>query len=237
MKRARSFFVTGTDTEIGKTVVSCAFLRAFAQAGLRAAAMKPIAAGAFERNGQWYNEDTEQLDAAANVTLPASIRTPYLLKTPAAPHIVAMQEGVRFDIEHIVRCHKNAITQADIVIVEGVGGFCVPLSDRETTADLAQALKLPIVLVVGIRLGCINHALITAEAIATRHLRLTGWVANCIDPTMSFVDENIETLRTQLSARYHTALLGVLPHHAPVSADTFAKQLDIAKLCATLEHC
>src|SRR5260370_37480430 len=189
-----SLFVTGTDTEIGKTLVSCALLRGFTRAGLRAAAMKPIAAGAFERDGQWHNEDADQLDAAASAPLPPGIRTPYLLKEPAAPHIAAAREGVALDIARIVGCHAEAMTRADVVVVEGVGGFRVPLTDSHDTADLAFALNLPALLVVGMRLVCISHALLSAEAIAARRVHLVGWRADPIDPGILCPSENIEAI-------------------------------------------
>ena len=229
-----SLFVTGTDTEIGKTLVSAALLRGFARAGLRAAGMKPIAAGAFEVNGVWHNEDSDLLDAASSVLLPPMLRTPYLLKAPAAPHIVAALENVTLDIAHIVDCHAQALTLADIVVVEGVGGFRVPLTDTHDTADLALALNLPVVLVVGMRLGCISHALLTAEAIAARGLQLAGWVANRVDPDMSFADENIAAIRDRLKRQYDAPLLGIVPHLNPVSADAAADSLDTTQLLQTL---
>lgn len=233
---ARSFFVTGTDTEIGKTFVSCALLHGFADAGLRAAAMKPVAAGAFERDGQWHNEDADALDAAANVVLPPEIRTPYLLKAPAAPHIVAAQEGVTLDIAHIVACHRKAMQRADIVVVEGVGGFRVPLDDTSDTADLAHALGLPVVLVVGVRLGCINHALLTADAIAKSGLAIAGWVANRIEADMRFAEENIDTVRSRLAREHHAPLLGSLPRFSPASPRDAAPRLDISTLLRTLRE-
>jgi dethiobiotin synthetase len=234
MSAPLSLFVTGTDTEIGKTLVSAALLRGFARAGLRAAAMKPIAAGAFEVNGVWHNEDADQLDAASSVLLPPTLRTPYLLKAPAAPHIVAALENVTLDIDRIVDCHAQALELADIVVVEGVGGFRVPLTDTHDTADLALALNLPVVLVVGMRLGCISHALLTAEAIAARGLHLAGWVANRVDPDMSFADENIAAIRDRLKRQHDTPLLGIVPHLNPVSADAAADCLDTNQLLQTL---
>ncbi|WP_133649938.1 dethiobiotin synthase [Paraburkholderia flava] len=234
MNEALSLFVTGTDTEIGKTLISAALLRGFANAGLRAAAMKPIAAGAFEVNGVWHNEDADQLDAAANVQLPPAVRTPFLLKEPAAPHIVAALEGVTLDATRIVECHAQARQVADIVVVEGVGGFCVPLDDAYDTADLAQQLAAPVVLVVGMRLGCISHALLTAEAIAARGLRLVGWVANRVDPQMRFADENIATIEHRLARLYRAPLLGTVPYLNPPSADVAAAHLDVAQLLQTL---
>ncbi|MGN6084102.1 dethiobiotin synthase [Trinickia sp.] len=231
-----SLFVTGTDTEIGKTLVSCALLRGFAKAGLSAAAMKPIAAGAYfsAEDGTWHNEDADQLDAAAGALLPPEMRTPYLLKAPAAPHIVAAQEGRTLDLAPIVDCHREALRRADVVVVEGVGGFRVPLDRRRDTADLALALGLPVVIVVGVRLGCINHALLTADAIAARGLHLAGWVANIVDPAMRFADENVETIRAWLEREHGVPLLGTIPHLAPPSAEHAAAYLDMSMLLRAL---
>ncbi|WP_321894574.1 dethiobiotin synthase [Paraburkholderia heleia] len=229
-----SLFVTGTDTEIGKTFVSAALLRGFAHAGLRATALKPVAAGAYERDGVWHNEDADQLDAAASVLLPPEMRTPFLLKEPAAPHIAAALEGVTLDMARIVDCHEAACERADAVVVEGVGGFRVPLTATVDTADLAVALGLPVVLVVGMRLGCISHALLTAEAIAARGLKLAGWVANRIDPAMTFPEDNIAALRERLAAQYGAPLVGVVPHMRGASADDAAGHLNIDALLARL---
>jgi dethiobiotin synthetase len=229
-----SLFVTGTDTEIGKTLVSAALLHGFAALGLRAAAMKPIAAGAFERDGEWHNEDADQLDAAANVALPPSIRTPFMFKEAAAPHIAAARENVSLDIARIVEAHQFAVQQADVVVVEGVGGFRVPLTDVHDTADLAFALNLPVVLVVGMRLGCISHALLSAEAIAARGLHLVGWVANQIDPAMLFPAENIEAIRLRLDSQYNAPLLGTIPRLTPPDARAATTYIDTSLLLDTL---
>ena len=236
MSSALSLLVTGTDTEIGKTLVSCALLRGFAKTGLSAAAMKPIAAGAYfnAEDGMWHNEDIDQLDAAAGALLPPEVRTPYLLKAPAAPHIVAAQEGRTLQLAHIVECHREAMRRADVVVVEGVGGLRVPLDHKRDTADLALALAVPVVLVVGVRLGCINHALLTAEAIAKRGLHFAGWVANIVDPAMRFADENIETIRAWLAREHGAPLFGTVPHLAPPSAELAATHLDMATLLNTL---
>jgi dethiobiotin synthetase len=234
MSQALSLFVTGTDTEIGKTLVSAALLRGFAREGLRATAMKPIAAGATLVDGVLHNEDADQLDAAANVLLPPEIRTPFMLKEPAAPHIAAAHENVTLDMARIVDAHEQALQMADVVVVEGVGGFRVPLTDTLDTADLAQALNLPVVLVVGMRLGCISHALLTAEAIAARGLRIAGWVANRVDPAMLFADENIDALRVRLDRQYDAPLLGIVPHLSHASPDVAATHLDTTRLLQTL---
>lgn len=234
MTNALSLFVTGTDTEIGKTLVSAALLRGFAREGLRAAAMKPIAAGASLVDGVLHNEDADQLDAAANVLLPPEIRTPFMLREPAAPHIAAALENVMLDMTRVVDAHNAALQMADVVVVEGVGGFRVPLTDAHDTADLAFALNLPVVLVVGMRLGCISHALLTAEAIAARGLPIAGWVANRVDPEMLFPDENIAALRDRLDRQYGAPLLGIVPHLSPASADLAATHLDTNRLLQTL---
>lgn len=234
MSTTLSLFVTGTDTEIGKTLVSAALLHGFAAAGLRAAGMKPIAAGAFEIDGVLHNEDADQLDAAANVALPPAIRTPFMLKDAAAPHIAAARENVSLEIATIVDAHRVALQQADIVVVEGVGGFRVPLTDVHDTADLAFALNLPVVLVVGMRLGCISHALLSAEAIAARGLRLAGWVANTVDPDMLFAAENIAAIQLRLDSQYNAPLLGTIPRLAPPDARAAAGYIDSSLLLESL---
>ncbi|WP_151632167.1 dethiobiotin synthase [Noviherbaspirillum aerium] len=226
MSAQTAYFITGTDTEIGKTLTTSALLHALARTGVRAAGMKPLAAGAEMRDGVLRNDDVDAIACAANVALPLSLTTPYLLREPAAPHIAAALEGVRFDIDHILACYRQVAAAADAVVVEGVGGFCVPLTEQLDTADLAQQLALPVIMVVGLRLGCISHALLTAEAIAARGLRLAGWVANAVDPQMRFQAENVDTLRTRLAA----PLLGVIPRLPVVSASAAASYLDCSSL-------
>ena len=219
-----SYFITGTDTEIGKTTVSCALIRALAKKGLHVAPMKPVAAGASEIGGQWHNEDVDALIAASNTELPLSLIAPYLLKTPIAPHLAALLDQRPIELLHILSCYNEICRQADAVIVEGVGGFCVPFTDSTSSADLAVQLNLPVILVVGLKLGCINHALLTAEAIRARGLNLAGWIANRIEPHMPFADDNIRTLETWLN----TPLLGTMPYLESFSeADAY---LDLSKL-------
>lgn len=201
----QAFFLTGTDTGVGKTHVTCALLHATRQLGVTAVGMKPIAAGV-EADGR--NDDVAQLLAASSMTPPPEWVNPFLYAPAIAPHIAAREAGRPIDIATIRRALEQLRTLADVVWVEGVGGFRVPLDEKYDTADLAQALALPVVLVVGMRLGCLNHALLTAEAIARRGLTLTGWVANRIDPVMDRFEANLETLRTRLDA----PLLGVMPH-------------------------
>lgn len=201
------YFVTGTDTGIGKTFVCCGLLHVLREQGLRAAAMKPVAAGAEERDGHWVNDDVERLRAAAGVEAERQLMNPYLFRSPVAPHIAAAEEGVAIDPNPILAAFGALQSLAEAVIVEGVGGFRVPLDEATDTADLARLLGLPVILVVGMRLGCISHALLTADAIAASGLPFAGWVANQVDPAMARFEENVEALRARLPA----PLLGVAP--------------------------
>ncbi|MBS1161924.1 MAG: bioD [Proteobacteria bacterium] len=200
-----AYFLTGTDTEIGKTFITCALLHRATALGLRAAGLKPVAAGT---DAAGRNEDVEQIRAASSVPLPAAIINPYCFKAAVAPHIAADEEGRPIVFATIRAACESARQAADLLIVEGVGGFRVPLGADGDSADLAVALGLPVILVVGMRLGCISHALLSAEAIVGRGLPLAGWVANRIDPVMSRFEENLATLRHLLPA----PLLGVVPH-------------------------
>ena len=201
----QAYFLTGTDTEIGKTFITCALLHRATQSGLRAAGIKPVAAGT---DTEGKNEDVEAIRAASSVVLPDKTINPWCFKAAIAPHIAAAEEGVVIDFAPILAACDEARRQSDLLIVEGVGGFRVPLSVDRDSADLAVALGLPVILVVGLRLGCINHALLTAEAITARGLRLAGWVANCVDPAMPRRAENIAALEIRLDA----PLLGTVPH-------------------------
>lgn len=200
-----AWFVTGTDTEIGKTFTTCALLHAARLAGQTAVGMKPVAAGT---DAAGRNEDVEQLLAASHPLLPRETVNPYLFRSPIAPHLAAREEGREISFAPI-REALNALRQeAEAVLVEGVGGFRVPLGPEGDSADLAVALGLPVILVAGMRLGCINHVLLTAEAIERRGLTLAGWVANSIDPAMARRQENIATLQTLLPA----PLLGIIDY-------------------------
>lgn len=193
----QAFFVTGTDTGVGKTHVVCALLHATRQRGFTAVGMKPVAAGV-EADGR--NEDVVRLLAASSVTPPPEWANPFLYAPAIAPHIAAREAGRPIDIAAIRRAFERLRTLADMVWVEGVGGFRVPLDEKRDTADLARALALPVILVVGMRLGCLNHALLTAEAITRRGLVLAGWVGNHLATPMSHAAENMTTLRALLPA-------------------------------------
>jgi dethiobiotin synthetase len=202
----QSYFIIGTDTNVGKTYVASALVQHFVQLGFKAAGMKPIASGC-ELNepselgtGELLNEDVTALNNASNVKAPLNIINPYRFAPAIAPHIAAQQVGVEINLDNIEAAYQQLSTLADVVIVEGAGGFLVPLNQTQTLADLAVQLNLPIILVVGMKLGCINHALLTVEAIKARGLTLAGWVANQINPEMPMFVENLASLKQRIAA-------------------------------------
>jgi dethiobiotin synthetase len=217
--RRQGFFVTGTDTGVGKTLVACSLLRAFAARGLTAAGMKPVATGVTPG-------DVEHLIAVANVAAPREEVNPYGFAPPIAPHIAAQQDGVRIELERIELAFRALAARAQVVVVEGIGGFNVPLGPGTDTAQLAARLALPVVMVVGMRLGCLNHALLTAEAIAARGLKLAGWVANHIDPQMEATTENVRALEQRIRA----PLLARIAHATIPDPGLVASQLEVAHL-------
>ena len=219
-------FVTGTDTGVGKTLVSAALVHKLAAKGWRAAGMKPLAAGAEMRDGQLWNEDVAMLTAQANVPLPVELVCPLMFREAAAPHIAATLEDRDIDIDTVMAAYRQISAQVDALVVEGVGGFRVPLRDDLDTADLAAQMQLGVILVVGLRLGCLNHALLTAEAIAARGLTLAGWVANQIDPSMPHQAANLDALSQRLPA----PLLGVVRWMPVASAAEAAASIDASRL-------
>jgi dethiobiotin synthetase len=208
------YFVTGTDTGVGKTLVSCTLMLDLRRRHKRVVGMKPVAAGTVPAPHGDDNEDVLALRAAGNVAVPRELDNPYCLPLPMSPHLAARAAGETIDICLLSRRYRELAAHADAVVVEGAGGFLVPLNDTQTGADLAQALDLPVLLVVGLRLGCLNHALLTQEAIRARGLRLAGWVANRVDPAMLAADENIATLRDRIDA----PLWAELPHQPHANA-------------------
>jgi dethiobiotin synthetase len=241
-RQIMNYFITGTDTGVGKTLVSCALLHGFAAQGMSVVGMKPVAAGgALRSNGEpagallagaagsadgGQHEDVTQLRAASNVLASGGQINPYCFVQAIAPHLAAQVVGVRINFARIVESFSELSAQADVVIVEGVGGFRVPLNDEQDSADLAEQLGLPVILVVGMRLGCLNHALLTAEAIVARRLTLAGWVANVPDGHMAMLDENIAALRQRIGA----PLLGIVPHLEQPDAREAALFLNLALL-------
>jgi dethiobiotin synthetase len=196
----RGFFVTGTDTGVGKTRVACALLRALVRSGVRAVGMKPVAAGAVHDAEGLLNEDVAALNTASAFVAPRALVNPYCFEPAIAPHIAAARVGVEIELARIAAAFNALTLQADTVVVEGAGGFCIPLGDALDSAELAARLGLPVILVVGLRLGCLNHALLTAQAVRARGLTLAGWIANRIDPAMEAVDENVSALADRLGA-------------------------------------
>jgi dethiobiotin synthetase len=208
---ARGLFVTGTDTGVGKTRVAVALIRSLRARGLRVAAMKPVSAGS-DPGG--LNEDVAALMQAANVEAALPDVNPYAFESPIAPHLAAQQAGVRIDLDVIAAAYRRLAAAADVVVVEGAGGWRVPLNAHADIADLARRLGLPVVLVVGLRLGCLNHALLTAESIVGRQLPWAGWIGNHIDPAMACQAENVAAL----AARLPVPCLGVQPFLDPGAA-------------------
>ncbi len=216
---APGLFITGTDTEVGKTRISVALLHKLHQQGLRVAGMKPVAAGCEETAEGLRNEDALALQAASSVELPYQTLNPYASAPPIAPHLAAEDAGVTIEIERILTAYHDIASQVDQVIVEGAGGWRVPLNDDQDMSDLAVALGLPVVLVVDIRLGCVNHALLSAQAIAASGLPLAGWVANHAHGGYARSADNIASIEARVGA----PLLGVMPYHGDITADLMAE--------------
>lgn len=193
-------FVTGTDTDVGKTVATSQLLRALVASGKRAVGMKPVASGCEWRDGTLWNADVAAHAAASNVAAPLDLVNPYRFEPPISPHLAARQAGITLDLDHLVHCAQQLEKLADVVVVEGAGGWLAPLSDSASMEDLARRLNAPVVLVVGMRLGCLNHALLSVRAIQDCGLPLAGWIANRIDPAMSCYAENLQHLQQHIAA-------------------------------------
>ncbi|MDB5923260.1 MAG: Dethiobiotin synthetase [Betaproteobacteria bacterium] len=223
---SHGFFITGTDTGVGKTLVACALLHALSARGSRVVGMKPVAAGARKHAGRLINDDVEALAAASTISAPADEVNPYCFEPAVAPHIAASKAGVRIDLGRLREAYSALARRADCVIIEGAGGFLVPLGADFNTADLAADLALPVILVVGMRLGCINHALLTADAIRGTGLPIAGWVANHIDPHMDCATENVDTIDSRMGA----PLLARIPYSAKIDAVRIARELNVQPL-------
>ena len=224
---SRGVFVTGTDTGIGKTRCACALVHSLRARGLRVAPMKPVAAGAVAHDGAWANEDSLALYAAAGPDAPTLDKiTPVLFRDPVAPHIAAAREGRALSLPALREAHARLAAGRDFTVVEGVGGFLVPLAPSFDARDLAVALGLPVVLVVGLRLGCLSHALLTVDAVAAAGLPLAGWIANEIDAVMAARDENVAALVERIPA----PLLARFPHAPRAEPAAMAALIDMAPL-------
>ncbi len=197
---SKLFFVTGTDTDVGKTVASAQLIRGFVLAGFKTVGMKPAASGCIRSGDILINTDVEMHRAASNVQAPAALCSPYLFEPAISPHIAAHEAGIDIDLQHLKNCAEQLTRIADRVIIEGAGGWFAPLSTQATIADLATELQAPVIMVVGMRLGCLNHAMLTAKAIEQQGLTLAGWIANPVDPLFSRYAENLAYLKQQLAA-------------------------------------
>jgi dethiobiotin synthetase len=198
---SQSYFVIGTDTNVGKTYVASALVKHFVDSGLKTIGMKPIASGCeLNEKNELINEDVTALIRASNVSASLDLINPYRFAPAIAPHIAAEQDAVDIDLNHIQQAYEQLTDLAEVLVVEGAGGFYVPLNKTQTQADLAVLLDIPVILVVGMRLGCINHALLTVEAIQARGLKLAGWIANEITPNFAMFDENLDSLQQRIAA-------------------------------------
>jgi dethiobiotin synthetase len=208
MNQHPGFFITGTDTEVGKTLVSGALILKLRKQGKHVLGFKPVVAGTYQSNeGQWLNEDVETLRIASNLAPGELTLCPYVLDTPAAPHLVAKSKNIRLELDTMMRAYSEIQKQSDCMVVEGAGGFLTPLNDHEDLGNFAERINLPVILVVGMQLGCMNHTLLTIEAIKVRHLKIAGWVANTLSQKMHLLTENIESLQSKIDAPF----LGLIP--------------------------
>lgn len=219
-------YVTGTDTGVGKTMASCALLRALAATGRRAIGMKPVASGCERIQRSWRNEDALALIEASTVRGNYGDHNPYALPAATAPQLAAQEAGTDVGLPAIVDAYARLLHLADVVVVEGVGGWMAPLADGFEQAELAQALALPVVLVVGLRLGCLSHARLSARAIEADGCRLLGWIGSAVEPEFERRDAYLDLLRDALPV----PCLGVLPHAPGTSADTMARHLRFGDL-------
>ena len=221
-----ALYVTGTDTGIGKTLASSALLHALRGHGLRAVGMKPVASGCEWIDGQWKNADALALQGASEPGIEYSDINPFALQHPLAPELAARDAGVEVTLPPILAAHARIVEQVDALIVEGVGGWAAPLSASLMQADLVRTLRLPVLLVVGLRLGCLNHALLSARTIAADGAYLAGWIASHVDPDMEHVEDNLAMLRERLPA----PCWGVLPHAPEADPAAMARHLRIPML-------
>jgi len=211
----KGLFITGTDTGVGKTMVAVALTRALVARGLRTAVMKPVAAGMVMTPDGPRNDDALELLAQSNVSAPYEDVNPWLLNTPASPHLAARHDGVSISPDRILAAHRRLAARSDFVLVEGAGGWLAPISSVATMADIAEKLALPVIFVVGLRLGCLNHALLTREAIRSSGLPFAGWIANKMAVEMPLVDANIESL----TSRFRLPPLAVVPAGAAAPSE------------------
>lgn len=215
----KSYFVTGTDTGVGKTWATVALMRYFKKQGKTVVGMKPVAAGCEWIDGQLKNSDALLLQQNSSVLLEYKEINPYAFEEPVSPHLAAMDHSVKLDT--IVQGFEYLARQSDVVIVEGAGGWLAPLNKREDIADLVKVLNIPVIMVVAIRLGCINHARLTFQSIQAENVECAGWVAICLDPLMEKKKENIATIENKISV----PLLGVFPYLKEIDFEILASNI------------
>jgi dethiobiotin synthetase len=220
MSMSDGFFVAGTDTEVGKTLVTGALILKLRAQGKKVIGFKPVVAGTYQdSNGTFLNEDLETLRVASNLQPGEMDLCPYVLDVPAAPHLVAADLGLQLELEPIMQAFGKVQSMADLLIVEGAGGFLIPLNNQQDLGDFAIKIDFPVVLVVGMKLGCLNHALLTYEAIKARNLTIAGWVANTLSTEMPLLQENLETLKARIQAPF-LGSIPTLPKHLQKATDS-----------------
>jgi len=217
-------FITGTDTNCGKTEITLGLMQLLQNQGQMVLGMKPIASGGISTAEGLRNEDALKIQAQGSIQVPYSELNPYIFEPPIAPHLAAIQAGETIDLNVISTHFMSLQVQADHVIVEGIGGWRVPFNNQQSAADFTCMLKMPVILVVGLKLGCINHALLSAESIQASGAQLAGWVANEIEPNMSAINENIATLKATIAA----PCLGTVPYMSTPSTTAIAEGLELS---------
>lgn len=214
---AKRFFITGTDTDIGKTVASAQLIRGFCNSGYKTIGMKPVASGCILSGDILLNTDVEAHRLASNVNAPIELVNPYRFIPAISPHLAAQDAGVEIDLQHLLNCAQQLSQLADVLVIEGAGGWYAPISEQYAIADLATQLGAPVIVVVGMRLGCLNHAQLTVDAISQRGLVIAGWIANRVDPAFDRYEDNLAFLKQRISA----------PLLAEIAYDTNANDLAI----------
>ena len=219
-----NFFITGTDTGVGKTWFTVALMAALKRRGLNVMGMKPIATGAEKIKDRLVNEDAKLIMQNCSQTVSYDLINPFVFELPSAPHVAAKHEGVVIDLDQIIKNYHLLKSMCDVLVVEGVGGWRVPVINERSLSDLVSKLDLSVILVVGMRLGCINHAILTAEAINADGLNLCGWVSNHLDRVYSDSEETIKTLKKQLDCPH----IGDLPHNSDFDPDKLSTGISLS---------
>jgi len=222
---AEGYFITGTDTECGKTAMTLGLMQKLQSTGYSVLGMKPVASGAVPTADGLRNDDARRILRQASIPLQYDLVNPFAFEPPIAPHVAAEQAGMDIRFDRILESLRELSNRADLVVVEGVGGWRVPLGNDGAVSDLARAMNLPVVLVVGMKLGCINHALLTAESILSGGFKMTGWVANVVHPEMLEQEANIATLKREITA----PCLGVVPYMPQITVQAVADWLQLQR--------